>query len=131
MKNRNIILTILAFCIVVFLCYVLHSNSYNYEKFDTLTTSSTTTQAPTTTQPTPTSNLFNLTPYNTQYLSNIKNQLNDGYSMMNNNRYSLMDNQNKLDTLNTRVNKLLDNINKLVNISNKNNPAVNPGLTWY
>lgn len=65
----------------------------------------------------PITTTFITTPYNTQYLTNIKNQINNGYSMLNNNRFAIMDNQIRIDSLTLRANKLLNNINKL-SISN-------------
>ena len=50
--------------------------------------------------------------------------------MLNNNRFTIMDNQLKLDSLNSRVNKLLDNINKINNISNLDK-SQNNNLTFY
>ena len=88
-----------------------------------ITTLATTTQAPTTTP-------FTTIPYNTQYLRTIQNQIDNGYSMLNNNRFTIMDNQLKLDSLNSRVNKLLSNINKINNISNQDKTQPN-NLTFY
>ena len=67
---------------------------------------------------------------NTQYLKNIQNKIDNGYSMLNNNRFTIMDNQLKLDSLNSRANKLLNNINKLNNFSNQNKIQTNE-LTFY
>jgi hypothetical protein len=61
---------------------------------------------------------FTTIPYNTQYLRNIQDQLDNGYSMLNNNRFTIMDNQLRLDNLNSRINKLLNNIQKINNMSN-------------
>jgi hypothetical protein len=72
------------------------------------------------------------TPYNTQYLSNIKNQIDGGYSMLNDNRFLIMDNQLRLDSLNARINKLLNNINKISGETNAtNNQSQINNLTFY
>jgi hypothetical protein len=94
----------------------------------TTTRSSSITAAPTTT---PSITAAPTTPYNTQYLTNIKNQIGSGYSMMNNNRFIIMDNQSRLDNLNSRVNKLLNNINTLNNVSNNQNTQQQNNLNWY
>ena len=57
-------------------------------------------------------------------------EINDGYSMMNENRFAIMDNQQKLDRLNTRVNTLLSNLNKLQNTTS-NNKSNNSQATFY
>jgi hypothetical protein len=87
----------------------------------------TTTQAAATTTTIP----FTTTPYNTQYLTNIKKELDTGYSMLNTNRFTIMDNQLRLDNLNTRVNKLLNNINRISKASNQNNNIQSNDITWY
>ena len=66
----------------------------------------------------------------TQFSNSIKNQIDNGYSMLNNNRFIIMDNQLRLDSLNSRVNKLLNNINKINNISNLDK-SQNNNLSFY
>ncbi len=105
------------------------------------TSATTTTMAPTTATPTatsaptttmaPTTTPFITTPYNTQYLSSIQNQIDNGYSMLNNNRFTIMDNQLRLDNLNSRINKLLNNIQKINNISNNQNTPQPSDLSFY
>ena len=73
---------------------------------------------------------FSTIPYNTQYLKTIQTQIDNGYSMLNNKRFTIMDNQLKLDSLNSRVNKLFNNINKFNNVSNQNKSQTN-NLTFY
>ena len=102
----------------------------------TTTPASTTTQAPTTTRAStttlaPTTTPFITTPYNTQYLNAIKTQIDNGYSMLNNNRFTIMDNQLKLDNLNMRVNTLLNNINKINNISESEIQRQQNNLLFY
>jgi hypothetical protein len=92
--------------------------------------SATATLAPSTTLASTATTPFTTKPYNTQYLSNIQNQINNGYPMLNNNRFTIIDNQLILDGLNSRVNKLLNNINKLNNFSNKDITQSND-LTFY
>ena len=98
---------------------------------------SITSRAPSITAQTPgatiqalTTTPFTTTPYNTKYLTNVKNQLDNGYTMLNNNRFTIMDNQLRLDTLNQRINKLLNNINNLNNVSNQENLKKNE-ITFY
>jgi hypothetical protein len=78
----------------------------------------------------PTATLFATTPNNTQYLNNIQNQLDNGYTMLNNNRFTIIDNQLRLDNLNARINKLLDNINNLNNESDYKN-LKKDDITFY
>jgi len=80
---------------------------------------------------TPTTTPFTTIPYNTQYLKNIQNQFDSGYSMLNNNRFTIMDNQLRLDSLNSRINKLLNNIKKINNASNNKNKQQQNNLTFY
>jgi hypothetical protein len=57
-------------------------------------------------------------------IPSISNAINSGYNNINKNRFDILDNQIRLNQLNTRVNKLLENIQKTYNITNK--PSVNP-----
>lgn len=51
----------------------------------------------------------------------IKDAINSGYNAFNVNRFATIDNQIRLDKLNTRVNKLLSDIQKSYNLTNKDN----------
>jgi len=66
------------------------------------TTTMPTTTMPTTTMPTTTT---------TSYIDIQKKELDKAYNFMNNIRFTKLDNQNKLDKLNTRVNTLLTKLN--------------------
>ena len=63
---------------------------------------------PTTTSPPPTT-LVNILP-------DISSVINSGYNKLNTNRFEALDNQIRLDNLNTRVNKLVENIQKVFNM---------------
>jgi len=54
----------------------------------------------------------------------ISNAIGSGYNALNINRFNSIDNQMRLNKLNTRINKLLENIQKSYNMSNK--PNANP-----
>lgn len=57
----------------------------------------------------------------------ISNAIGSGYNALNVNRFNALDNQMRLNKLNTRINKLLENIQKTYNMNNMNNKLnVNP-----
>ena len=78
------------------------SNQYVLPSESTPTTTTPTTTTPTTTTPTTTT---------TSYIDIQKKELDKAYNFMNNIRFTKLDNQNKLDKLNTRVNTLLTKLN--------------------
>lgn len=51
----------------------------------------------------------------------ISNAIGSGYNALNVNRFNAIDNQMRLNKLNTRINKLLENIQKTYNMNNMNN----------
>jgi hypothetical protein len=60
----------------------------------------------------------------------ITNSLQNGYTQLNEKRFTTIDNQIRLDNVNTRVNKLLENIQKIYNINNS--PIIaNDNMTFY
>ncbi len=52
-------------------------------------------------------------------LSDISNSLKSDYNKLNTNRFGAIDNQIRIDNLNTRVDKLLGNIQQVFNMDNK------------
>ena len=128
--NQKYFKNIIALIIIITIIIIFYK-MFDYEKFEAPTTTQapTITQAPSTTQ-TPTTTPFNTIPYNTQYLGTIQRAINNGYTMLNDNRLTIMHNQLRLDNINSRVKKLMNNINKIPQIFENEKKNMN-SLIFY
>ena len=85
--SNKIKLLLFSIFIIIFICIIRFSNFSVNENFYTI-------------------------PAPTLAIARIQSLLDDGYNKMNTHRFNYIDNQNKLDIINNRVNVLLSKINK-------------------